>query len=125
MSNDESIRPLFIVDDKLSTKIIPAYEVQILSNLLYCDIYDTQVLAINGASAAVYLSPNIDIGDNGPIGAVRVILNKNGEMIANPTKKEIDDIDTKCNLLYVGTKDNCVMIETDSKMIDEDGYCDY
>lgn len=122
---DRSIRPLFVVDDdKLSNKIIPAYEVQILSHLLSCDdVYDTQVLSINGASAAVYLSPNIDIGDNGPIGAVRCIMDKNGEMIANPTKQEIEDIETKCNLLYVGTKDNCVMIETDSNRINEEEYC--
>eukprot|EP01084_Bolivina_argentea_P181532 313508_1 len=122
---DRSIRPLFILDDNdnNSNKILPAFEVQILSNLLSCDdIYDSQVLAINGASASVYCSSNINIGNNGPIGAVRVIIDKNNEMICNPTKLQMDDIETKCNLLYVGTNDKCVMIETEANIINENKY---
>eukprot|EP01083_Nonionella_stella_P034857 95304_1 len=119
---DRAVRPLFTADD--ANTITPPLEVQILSNLLSCDdVYDTQILAINGASAAIYCSPQLEIGDAGPIGAVRVILNSNGDMICNPNKSEMEDETNKCNLLYVGTHDKCVMIETDATVVDEDSYC--
>ena len=63
------------------------------------------------------------MGGNGPIGAVRVIEDEHGEMVANPTRAQMDAEGTSCNLLYVGTRDNCVMIETDVALISDDGYC--
>src|SRR3989442_6115146 len=61
------------------------YDTQIISILLSADgENDPDILAINGASAALCVS---DIPFAGPIGAVRV-GRVNGEFIANPTHTE-------------------------------------
>src|SRR5207247_9416870 len=61
------------------------YDTQIISILLSADgENDPDILAMNGASAALYVS---DIPFAGPIGAVRV-GRVNGEFVANPTHTE-------------------------------------
>lgn len=75
---DRSIRPLFP----------PGYfyDTQIICNLLAVDSSnDPDILAINGASAALSLS---DIPWNGPIGAVRVGYINNKDVVINPTRRE-------------------------------------
>src|SRR5213079_3587847 len=75
------------------------YDTQIISILLSADGQnDPDILAMNGASAALSIS---DIPFAGPIGAVRV-GRVNGEFIANPThtEREMSDLD----LIYVGTE---------------------
>ncbi|XP_067277532.1 polyribonucleotide nucleotidyltransferase 1, mitochondrial isoform X2 [Pseudorasbora parva] len=96
---DRSIRPLF-----------PAgyfYDTQVLCNILAADgVNDPDVLAINGASAALALS---DIPWNGPIGAVRVGL-VDGEFIVNPTRSEMNS--SSLNLVIAGAPSSqVVMIE--------------
>jgi polyribonucleotide nucleotidyltransferase len=95
---DRPLRPLF-----------PAgylYDTQIISILLSADgENDPDILAINGASAALSVS---DIPFAGPIGAVRV-GRVNGEFVVNPTHTQRDESDL--DLVYVGTENDVLMIE--------------
>ena len=82
------------------------YDTQIISILLSADGQnDPDILAINGASAALCIS---DIPFAGPIGAVRV-GRVNGEFVANPTHDERAQSDL--DLIYVGTENEVIMIE--------------
>src|SRR5207249_4885642 len=73
------------------------YDTQVISILLSADgENDPDILAMNGASAALCVS---DIPFAGPIGAVRVGRVK-GEFIANPTHTQRADSDL--DLVYVG-----------------------
>ena len=106
---DRPLRPLF-----------PAgylYDTQIISILLSADgENDPDILAINGASAALCVS---DIPFNGPIGAVRV-GRVNGEFIANPTHAEREQSDL--DLVYVGTENDIIMIEGAADELPEDEF---
>src|SRR6267378_3203143 len=82
------------------------YDTQIISILLSADgESDPDILAINGASAALSVS---DIPFAGPIGAVRV-GRVNGQFVANPTHTERQQSDL--DLVYVGTENDVIMIE--------------
>ena len=82
------------------------YDTQIISILLSADgENDPDILAINGASAALCVS---DIPFTGPIGAVRV-GRVNGEFVANPTHTQRAESDL--DLIYVGTENDVIMIE--------------
>jgi polyribonucleotide nucleotidyltransferase len=82
------------------------YDTQIISILLSADGQnDPDMLAINGASAALSVS---DIPFAGPIGAVRV-GRVNGEFVANPTHDERAQSDL--DLVYVGNENDVIMIE--------------
>src|SRR5881397_3581416 len=82
------------------------YDTQIISILLSADGQnDPDILALNGASAALSVS---DIPFAGPIGAVRVGRVK-GELVANPTHAQRAESDL--DLVYVGTENDVIMIE--------------
>jgi len=82
------------------------YDTQIISILLSADgENDPDILAINGASAALFVS---DIPFAGPIGAVRV-GRVNGQFVANPTHTERQQSDL--DLIYVGMENDVIMIE--------------
>ena len=82
------------------------YDTQVISILLSADGQnDPDMLAINGASAALCVS---DIPFAGPIGAVRV-GRVNGQFVANPTHAEREQSDL--DLVYVGTENDVIMIE--------------
>src|ERR671937_570750 len=82
------------------------YDTQVISILLSADGQnDPDVLAINGASAALCVS---DIPFAGPIGAVRV-GRVNSEFVANPTHTQRAESDL--DLVYVGTENDVIMIE--------------
>jgi polyribonucleotide nucleotidyltransferase len=90
------------------------YDTQIISILLSADGQnDPDILAINGASAALSVS---DIPFAGPIGAVRV-GRVNGEFVANPTHDERTRSDL--DLVYVGTENDVIMIEGSAKEMPE------
>src|ERR671923_990447 len=75
-------------------------ETQVISLVLSADTNnDPDVLAINGASAALAVS---DIPFNGPVGAVRVGL-VGGSFIINPTYTEMRE--GLLNIMVVGTAD--------------------
>lgn len=93
------------------------YDTQIISILLSADgENDPDILSINGASAALCVS---DIPFAGPIGAVRV-GRINGEFVANPThtQRQSSDLD----LVYVGNRDDVIMIEGAADEIPEDDF---
>ena len=82
------------------------YDTQIIALLLSADQEnDADVLAMNGASAALAIS---DIPFAGPIGAVRV-GRVDGEFVINPTFEQREDSDL--DLIYVGNKTDVIMIE--------------
>src|SRR5438045_1021519 len=93
------------------------YDTQVISILLSADgENDPDILAINGASAALCVS---DIPFAGPIGAVRV-GRVNGQFVANPTHTEREQSDL--DLVYVGTEDDVIMIEGAANEIPEDDF---
>ena len=82
------------------------YETQVVAILLSADgENDPDILAINGASAALCVS---DIPFAGPVGAVRV-GRVNGEFIINPTQGQ--RLDSDLDLVYVGNATDVIMIE--------------
>src|SRR5437868_546883 len=103
---DRPLRPLFpagYLDDT-----------QIISMLLSADGQnDPDILAINGASAAVCVS---DIPFSGPVGAVRV-GRVNGEFVVNPTHDQRSESDL--DLVYVGTENDVIMIEGSAQELPE------
>ncbi|NQU10940.1 polyribonucleotide nucleotidyltransferase, partial [bacterium] len=103
---DRPLRPLFPAGFYNDT--------QIMSILLSADgVNDPDMLAINGASAALTIS---DIPWAGPVAAVRV-GRVNGQFVVNPTheQREASDLD----LIYVGSEQATVMIEGTALEISE------
>jgi polyribonucleotide nucleotidyltransferase len=93
------------------------YETQIVAILLSADaVNDSDILAMNGASAALCLS---DIPFAGPIGAVRV-GRVDGKFLINPTHDERAESDL--DLIYVGDKTNVIMIEGQADELPEDEF---
>lgn len=93
------------------------YDTQIVALLLSADgENDSDILSINGASAAAYIS---DLPVAKPYGAVRV-GRIDGHYIANPThsQREVSDID----LIYVGSETEVIMIEGSAKELPDDEF---
>src|SRR5512137_1762410 len=89
-------------------------EVQVQCIVLSADgENDPDILAINGASAALTVS---DIPWAGPLGAVRV-GRVAGKFIANPTHVQMEQSDL--DLVYVGSATELVMFEGSAKEITE------
>ena len=89
-------------------------EVQVQSILLSADgENDPDILALNGASAALMVS---DIPWAGPIGAVRV-GRVQGKFVANPTHAQQAESDL--DIVYVGNATDIVMFEGSAKEISE------
>jgi len=104
---DRPLRPLFP----------PGYrnETQIIAFVLSADgEHNPDILAINGASAALVLS---DIPYYNPIAAVRVSLIE-GEMVFNPTNSQRDVADL--DLVVVGTEEAVVMVEAAANVLPEE-----
>jgi DNA polymerase III epsilon subunit family exonuclease len=103
---DRPIRPLFPKGYK--------QEVQIVLTVLSADQEnDPDILAVNGASAALAVS---SIPFLGPVGAVRV-GRINGEFVTNPTISQLDDSDL--DLVVAGTRDAIMMVEAGAKILPE------
>ena len=95
---DRPIRPLF---PKGMTN-----EIQVISMVLSSDgKNDPDVLAINAASCALFIS---DIPFDNPVGAVRITKLGN-ELVINPTYEEREKSDM--DLVVVGTQEKIVMLE--------------
>jgi len=89
-------------------------EVQVQSILLSTDgENDPDVLAMNGASAALMVS---DVPWAGPLGAVR-LGRVAGQWVVNPTHSEMAESDL--DLVYVGSATEVVMFEGAAKEISE------
>ncbi|MDA1001451.1 MAG: polyribonucleotide nucleotidyltransferase [bacterium] len=108
---DRPIRPLFPKTFQCETMV----QIMVMS---YDRICDSDILAINGTSAALHIS---DIPFTGPIGAVRV-GRVDGQIIVNPTIDQ--QIESDLNCVIAGTDDAIVMVEAGSFELSEDDYMD-
>ena len=103
---DRPIRPLFPKGYR--------NEVQVIAMVLSADpAFTPDILAINGASAALSIS---DIPFNGPIGAARVGL-IDGNFVIDPSVGDLDK--SLMELMVVGTKDAIVMVEGEAGELPE------
>ena len=103
---DRPIRPLF-PDGFVS-------ETQIIATVLSSDgDFEPDMMAINGASAALHIS---DIPFNGPIGAVR-IGRVEGNFVVNPTP--LEETYSDLNLIVVGSRNGIVMVEGGAERVSE------
>lgn len=93
------------------------YDTQIIALLLAADgENDSDILSINGASAALCVS---DIPFAGPVGAVRV-GRVDGEFVVNPTNAQ--RLESDLDLVYVGNKTDVIMIEGAANELPEDQF---
>jgi DNA polymerase III epsilon subunit family exonuclease len=103
---DRPIRPLFPKGYK--------NDVQIVLTVLSTDQEnDPDILAINGASAALSIS---SIPFMGPVGAVRVGY-IDGQFVTNPTNSQLDE--SQLDLVVAGTRDAIMMVEAGAKILPE------
>ena len=90
-------------------------EVQVICTTLSADLVTPHdILCINGASAALMLSPLPFLG---PVGAVRIAM-IDGELVVNPTLQKAEE--SKLDLIVVGTKDGLTMVEAGADEVPED-----
>jgi polyribonucleotide nucleotidyltransferase len=90
-------------------------EVQVICTVLSADLVTPHdILCINGASAALMISPLPFLG---PIGAVR-IGRLGGELVVNPTLEQLDE--STLDLIVVGTADALTMVEAGGDQVPED-----
>src|SRR5207248_2275004 len=105
---DRPIRPLWPKGFK--------NEVQVICTVLSADMVTPHdILCINGASAALMMSPLPFLG---PVGAVR-IGRVDGQLVLNPTLQATEH-ESSLDLIVVGTKDALTMIEAGADEIPED-----
>jgi polyribonucleotide nucleotidyltransferase len=106
---DRPIRPLWPKGFK--------NEVHVVCTTLSADLVSAHdILAINGASAALMVSP---LPFFGPVGAVRVGL-IDGELVINPTLAEVEEGTSTLDLIVVGTADALTMVEAGAGEIPEE-----
>ncbi|HYO63749.1 MAG TPA: polyribonucleotide nucleotidyltransferase [Pyrinomonadaceae bacterium] len=104
---DRPCRPLFTEGYRNETQVIA-------SVISADDENDPDVIAITGASCALYLS---DIPFPNPIAGVRVGL-IDGRYIINPTYDEVRE--SRLNLIVAGTEEAIIMVEAGAKEVSED-----
>lgn len=103
---DRPVRPLFPDGYR--------FETQIICTVISADTdNDPDVIAITGASCAMYLS---DIPFETPIAGVRIGL-IDGKYVINPSYDERRD--SQLNLVVAGTEEAIVMVESEAKEVSE------
>ena len=91
-------------------------ETQVICTVLSADLVTAHdILCINGASAALMISPLPFLG---PVGAVRIGL-IDGELRVNPTLPEVEQ-ETELDLIVVGTREGLTMVEAGANEVPED-----
>jgi polyribonucleotide nucleotidyltransferase len=91
-------------------------EVQVICTILSADLVTGHdILCLNGASAALMISP---LPFMGPVGAVRIGL-IDDEFVVNPNLQETRE-DSKLDLVVVGTKEGLTMVECGADEIPEE-----
>ena len=104
---DRPIRPLFPKDFR--------NDVQVVATVLSVDQdADPAILAINGASLALTISP---IPFQGPIAAVRMGL-LDDQLVVNPPVNRMEE--SKLDLVVAGTKEAIIMVEAGAKEVPEE-----
>src|SRR6266581_2343609 len=105
---DRPIRPLWPKGYKNET--------QVICTVLSADLITPHdILCINGASAALMLSPMPFLG---PVGAVRVAI-IDGERVVNPTLPEVEE-HRELDLIVVATPDALTMVEAGANEVSEE-----
>ncbi len=105
---DRPIRPLWPKGYKNET--------QVICTVLSADLVTAHdILCINGASAALMISPLPFLG---PVGAVRIGLVE-GELVINPTLPEVNE-HADLDLIVVGTPEGLTMVEAGANEVPED-----
>src|SRR5205085_2225634 len=90
-------------------------EVQVICTVLSADMVTAHdILCINGASAALMLSPLPFLG---PVGAVRVGLIED-QLVVNPTLAESEN--AEMDLIVVGTREALTMVEAGANEVPEE-----
>jgi polyribonucleotide nucleotidyltransferase len=91
-------------------------EVQVICTVLSADLVTPHdVLCINGASAALMISPLPFLG---PVGAVRIGM-LDGRFVVNPTLQETEE-ESSLDLIVVGTSEALTMIEAGAEEVPEE-----
>jgi polyribonucleotide nucleotidyltransferase len=91
-------------------------EVQVICTTLSADLITPHdILAINGASAALMISP---LPFMGPVGAVRIGL-IDDQLVVNPSLPELEE-EAKMDLIVVGTKEGLTMVEAGAEEVPEE-----
>jgi polyribonucleotide nucleotidyltransferase len=91
-------------------------EVQIICTVLSADLVTSHdILCINGASAALHVSPLPFLG---PVGAVR-IGRIDGRLVVNPTLPQLGEEST-LDLIVVGTREALTMVEAGADQVPEE-----
>src|SRR3989454_6803541 len=105
---DRPIRPLWPKGYKNET--------QVICTVLSADLITAHdILCINGASAALMISPLPFLG---PVGAVRIAI-IDGELVVNPTLPEVEEHE-ELDLIVVGTPDALTMVEAGANQVTEE-----
>jgi polyribonucleotide nucleotidyltransferase len=104
---DRPIRPLFPKGWRRETQLVA-----IPMSIDHVNPYD--ILAMNGASAAIQLS---DIPVEVPVGAVRVGMDEDGGFVLNPPEETL--LDPKLDLVVAGTEEAILMVEAGAKEVSE------
>jgi polyribonucleotide nucleotidyltransferase len=91
-------------------------EVQVICTILSADLVTAHdILCLNGASAALQISP---LPFAGPVGAVRIGL-VDGELVVNPTLPEVEE-ESRLDLIVVGTREGLTMVEAGADEVPEE-----
>src|SRR3990172_8358375 len=104
---DRPLRPLFPKDMRNDVQVI-------ITSLSSDGVRPLDILAINGASAALMIS---DVPFGGPVGAVRVGY-IGGEFVINPTYPQMEQSDL--DLRIAGTADAILMVECGANELSEE-----
>jgi polyribonucleotide nucleotidyltransferase len=91
-------------------------EVQVICTILSADLITAHdILCLNGASAALMISPLPFLG---PVGAVRIGM-VDDELVVNPTLPEVKE-DSRLDLIVVGTTHGLTMVEAAADEVPEE-----
>src|SRR5213080_609334 len=105
---DRPIRPLWPKGYKNET--------QVICTVLSADLITAHdILCINGASAALMISPMPFLG---PVGAVRISI-IDGQLVVNPTLPEVEE-HKELDLIVVGTSEALTMVEAGANEVSEE-----
>src|SRR2546423_9129166 len=105
---DRPIRPLFPKGWSRETQLVA-----MPISVDHVNPYD--ILAMNGASAALMLS-DIPVGE--PVGAVRIGQDEDGDFVVNPAEELLVD-DARLDLIVAGTDEAILMVEAGAREVSE------